>query len=228
MRKVLKSNVLIVFLSLLILAGCNRKQEYVHEEGTRFTCPMHPQIVAEEPGTCPICKMELVPLSGPGQVSANDSLKYLVKPTNELVLSSITTVKPQKGKRFMQDSIRGIINYNSNNWNSISSRVGGRIERLYIKYNYQPISKGQKIMDIYSPDLVNAQQELLFLKQNNEPKLLKLAMRKLSLLGMSAQQINSVLKSGNVTYRTSIYSLYSGFISEGNTVQNSSIVGNNA
>ena len=215
MKKALKDKVFLVILCLLVLAGCGTKDEHAHQEGTRYTCPMHPQIVTEEPGICPICKMDLVPLSHQGEVNADDSLKYLVKPTNELVISSVATVKPQSGKRFGQDSIRGVINYNTNNFNSISSRISGRIERLYVNYNYQLISKGQKIMDVYSPDLANAQQELLFLQQNNEPALMESAKRKLRLLGMGDQQINSILKTGKISNRTTIYSPYSGYLSEG-------------
>ena len=215
MRKALKSKLYLIILSVLFFAACQNKEEHVHQDDSRYTCPMHPQIVTTEPGICPICKMDLVPLSGHGQVSANDSLKYLVKPTNEFVQSSVATVKPQSGKRFGGDIIRGVINYNTNNWKSISSRVGGRIEKLYVKYNYQPVNKGQKIMDIYSPDLANAQQELLFLKENAEPALLESAKRKLRLLGVTDQQIRATLRTGKIDYTIGVYSPYSGYISEG-------------
>lgn len=144
----------------------------------------------------------------------NDSLAALVKPTDELVISTIETVKALPGARFSDMQLRGIVNYNTNNLNSVSSRVSGRIERLYVKYNYQQVTKGQKLMDIYSPDLVNAQQELIFLYQNNEPELLESAKRKLRLLGATDLQINQTLKSGKVNYTISVYSSYSGYISE--------------
>ncbi|NEU07281.1 efflux RND transporter periplasmic adaptor subunit [Flavihumibacter sp. R14] len=220
MKRALKDKAWIFILIVLFLASCGDKKHVAGEESHRYTCPMHPQIVTTEPGICPICKMDLVPISGHGQVSASDSLKYLVKPTDELVLASITTVKPQAGKRFGSDTIRGVINYNTNNWKSISSRVSGRIERLYVKYNYQAVSKGQKIMDIYSPDLANAQQELLFLKENGEPALLESAKRKLRLLGMSDGQISTTLRTGKVDYTVSIYSPYAGYLAERASSQN--------
>lgn len=218
MREILRNRFCLMVLSLLLIAGCHsdKKQQTAESGTTRYTCPMHPQIVSDQPGTCPICHMDLVAVSGHGQVQASDSLKYLVKPTNQLVQSSIATVRPQRGKRFQEEIIRGVINYDSNNWKSISSRVSGRIERLFIKYNYQPVQKGQKIMEIYSPDLANAQQELLFLKQNNEPELLEAAKQKLRLLGISEQQISHTLRSGKVDYTVSIYSPYQGYLAEGN------------
>lgn len=218
MKKALKGKLYIIILSVLLIGACTNKEEQAHEEDARYTCPMHPQIVTTEPGVCPICKMDLVPLSGHGQVSASDSLKYLVKPTNEFVQSSVATVKPQSGKRFGSDLIRGVINYNTNNFKSISSRVSGRIEKLYVKYNYQQVNKGQKIMDIYSPDLANAQQELLFLKENGEPALLEAAKRKLRLLGLTEQQVSTILRTGKIDYTISIYSPYSGYLSENSAV----------
>lgn len=142
------------------------------------------------------------------------SLSALVKPTNELVISGIKTVRSEKGSRTAEITLKGVINYNTNNWKSVSSRVSGRIERLYVKYSYEQIRKGQKIMDIYSPDLANAQQELLFLKNNSEMVLLESAKKKLVLLGFTQSQIDQVLRSGKISPTVSVYSPYSGYVAE--------------
>ncbi|WP_256013491.1 efflux RND transporter periplasmic adaptor subunit [Desertivirga xinjiangensis] len=141
----------------------------------------------------------------------------------------VKTLRPQKGSRFSTITVPGIINYNTNNLQSISSRVSGRVERLYIRYNYQQVSKGQKLMDIYSPDLVNAQQELLFLKKSGDITLMEAAKRKLRLLGATNQQIRSLLGTGKVDYTFSIYSPYSGYVADvqstGGTPQGSGFAG---
>lgn len=218
MKRILKGSFpLVILFAILLLFSCkgNEKKAAAKEEATKYTCPMHPQIVKDAPGSCPICGMDLVPMqSNHGHAAADDSLAALVKPTNEIILANIKTVKPQTGSRFDESAVKGVINYNTNNQNSVSSRVSGRIERLYVKYNYQPVSKGQKLMDIYSPDLANAQQELLFLKSSGETALLESAKKKLRLLGANEQQINQVLKTGKVDYTVSIYSPYSGYVSE--------------
>ncbi len=217
MKKILKNSlpaVLVCFL--LVWVSCNQKNKQPeHKDDRQYTCSMHPQIIKNAPGTCPICGMELVPLHAHDQHSkTNDSLGDILKPTDELVLSDIETVGPQRGSRITGQQVKGVINYNTNNVNAVSARVGGRIERLYVTYNFEAVSRGQKLMDIYSPELLNAQQELIFLKENNEPELLEAARRKLSLLGVADQQISRILRSGKPEYTLSIYSPYSGYITE--------------
>ena len=216
MKKVLKGKLInaLLLVAILILSACQPKAEKRQRELTKFICPMHPQIVRNEPGVCPICKMDLVEVHSIKNATPNDSLNKLIEPVNEVVLSDIETVKPQDGSRFATIAAKGIVNYNTNNLNSISSRVSGRIERLYVKYNYQPVAKGQKLMEIYSADLANAQQELLFLKRNGEASLLENAKKKLRLLGATESQINTVLQSGKVDYSFTVYSPYSGYIAE--------------
>jgi membrane fusion protein, copper/silver efflux system len=219
MKRALKDKsafTVLCFVLLLLFFSCKNKPE--HDEAssaTKYTCPMHPQIIADKPGTCPICHMDLVPVSAPSSGSSVDtSLESLVKPTNQQVLSEIRTVRPSEGVRTADTKIQGIINYDTNNWNVISSSVSGRIERLYVKYNYQSVRKGQKLMDIYSPDLANAQQELLYLKNSGDQNLLEAAKKKLRLLGASDQQINTVLRTNKLDYTFSVYSPYSGYVSE--------------
>ena len=213
MRRILSVSFPVFILSVLLF-GCKEKADTV-AEATEYTCPMHPEIIRDEPGSCPVCGMDLVKAhAADGHSVADDSLASLVKPTDALIISDIRTVKPQTGARFSGREVKGVINYNTNNQNTVSARISGRIERLYVKYNYQPVSRGQKLMDIYSPELANAQSELLFLKNNNEPGLLEGAKRKLRLLGVTESQIAQVLRTGKVDYSVSIYSPYSGYITE--------------
>lgn len=218
MKKALKDRyafTVVCFVLLLFFSCKNKPEQNEASSATKYTCPMHPQIIADKPGTCPICQMDLVPVNASvSNSSADTSLESLVKPTNQLVFSEIRTVKPSEGVRTADTKIQGVINYDTNNWNIISSRVSGRVERLYVKYNYQRVSKGQKLMDIYSPDLANAQQELLYLKNSGDKALLEAAKRKLRLLGASDQQVNTVLRTGRLDYTFSVYSPYSGYVSE--------------
>jgi Cu(I)/Ag(I) efflux system membrane fusion protein len=216
MKRILNNSITIFLIIGLILYGCNSDKNTSSDAKLQsYTCPMHPQIIKDAPGTCPICRMDLVPQHSADEHGVADTgLNSLVKPSNELVISGIKTTKVEKGIKQSEIILKGIINYNTNNWRSVSSRVSGRIEKLYIKYNYEAVSKGQKIMEIYSPDLANAQQELLFLKNNNEIALLESAKKKLVLLGLSLAQINRILNTGILEERITVFSPYSGYVSE--------------
>lgn len=216
MRRLLNARIVLFLIIVLTVLSCNSdKKESSSEQVHQYTCPMHPQIVKDSPGNCPICKMDLVPQhSADNHGAADTSLNSLVKAGNELVISGIKTIRVEKGLKSSEIVLKGIINYNTNNWRSVSARVSGRIEKLFVKYNYEPVSKGQKIMEIYSPDLTNAQQELLFLKNNNETTLLESAKKKLLLLGLSLAQINRVLSTGRIEDRIAVYSPYSGYAAE--------------
>ena len=209
-------------LGLLIIAGCdgigNKGDSAQHEahQTQQFTCPMHPEVVKDQPGKCPICGMDLVPLQRTTHGAGVDSsLIGLLKPVNEQVVASIPTLLPESGTRIHSMEVQGAITYDTRRRSSIASRVSGRIERLYIKYNYQPVKKGQLILEIYSPDLAAAQRELIFIAQRaNSPDLLQKAKQRLQLLGMQASQINQVLKTGRIIYHVPVYSPISGYILE--------------
>lgn len=151
----------------------------------------------------------------PGALNIDSNLAHLLKPSNEQVVSKLPLIKAEYGTKILMEEAQGIISYDSRNRVSIASRVSGRVERLLIKYNYQPVRKGQLIMEVYSPDLAAAQQELLFLKSSETDQLLlQKAKQRLMLLGMTADAVNRVLKTGKVNYRIPVYSNADGYILE--------------
>ncbi|MFC0321202.1 MULTISPECIES: efflux RND transporter periplasmic adaptor subunit [Olivibacter] len=154
-----------------------------------------------------------------GKSPVDASLQSLLKPVNEQIKTSISTTKADSGIQVLMVEVPGKVTLDTRNNTSISSRVGGRIEKLYIKYNYQPVRRGQLIMQIYSPELVSAQRELLLLKGNKmtNEQLYNKAINKLRFLGLTQQQINSILQKGQPDYRVSIYSPADGYILEKGT-----------
>jgi len=143
----------------------------------------------------------------------DSALTPLLKPVNEQVIAQIPTIRPAKMDKPITRSMQGVAVYDTRSETGIASRVAGRIEKLYIKYNYQPVKKGQLIMQIYSPELVAAQRELLFIAAGNDgPALLNAAKQRLFLLGMTAQQLEQVLHSRQPAYSVSVYSNASGYI----------------
>ncbi len=199
---------------------CGMDFEKVKKEKKVYTCPMHPEIIRDQPGQCPVCGMDLVEKMESSNRPANSALYDVVKPVNETVLAFVKTIKPEKKDLPLIVDAMGYIAYNPKNTKSISVRYSGRIEKLYIKYNYQPIKKGQKIMEIYSPDLITAQQNYLFflLNYSNATELVQAAKRKLQLLGMEEQQLSVLTRTHKVENTMSVYSPYEGHIHEMNNL----------
>lgn len=205
---------LFIFLFML-LSSCNRKDEHAGHD--QYTCPMHPTIIQDKPGTCPICGMELVKKGQPGEnVKITAELNYLLKPTNAMVISSIRTVLPVQKTLSVTTKANGIITYDTRRFTSIPIRFGGRIEKLLIRYNFQPVRIGQKILEIYSPELLTAQRDLLYLLKSDKEnvQLIEGAKEKLRLLGVSDSQIGQLVSTGQETYSFSVFSPVDGYVVE--------------
>lgn len=211
---------------LLLLAtaftACTEQQEHDHsaEEaaGITYTCPMHPQVEVIGPGSCPICGMDLVPQSGAvtGEVVLNEDLDFLLQPVTGTVVSAIETVQPERDEKTIRSTFPGVISYDTRNEYTIPARFGGRIEELYVEYNFQPVRKGQKLLEIYSPELLTNQRELLFLlaEDPDNRNLIESAKQKLRLLGLTDAQINQLVQSGREQYAVAVYSPYDGYVVE--------------
>ena len=220
MRKNYIANILFVlFIAVFGFVSCKSKpgkdMHAGHEQAQEYTCPMHPQIVRNAPGKCPICGMDLVAKTASKELLVDSSISSLVKPVNAQVVATIPVISPESGTRIFSVEVKGTITYDTRNQTSIASRVSGRIEKLYIKYNYQPVKQGQLIMELYSPDLAAAQRELLFIaRTDNDDNMLAKAKQRLLLLGMQSAQIEQLIKTGKILYRVPVYSNAGGYILE--------------
>ena len=143
-------------------------------------------------------------------------LHTLLRPTNSAVLSGIPVTSLQSASPSLSIEALGQVEYDTRRVQTIAARVSGRIEKLYIKYRYQHVYVGDKIMDIYSPELVTAQQELLFILHNDPGNvaLIDAARTKLQLLGMDARQVQQVTRFGQPMYKVTVYTHYTGHIHE--------------
>jgi Cu(I)/Ag(I) efflux system membrane fusion protein len=207
-----------ILLSTILLTACSDKKKPQATVQTKndaiYTCPMHPQILEDHPGSCPICGMTLVKKSGQASEGSGISLNTVLQPVNSSVISDIKAITPEQKKIATTISAQGYLDFDARMFDNIASHYSGRIEKLYIKYAFQEIHQGQRIFDIYSQDMVTAQQDLIFLVKNSpsETGLITAAKQKLLLLGMTNAQVNQVVHTGRAFYSLPVYSPYEGHV----------------
>ncbi|HEY0678883.1 MAG TPA: efflux RND transporter periplasmic adaptor subunit [Chitinophagaceae bacterium] len=218
---------LIFFLAVTASGSCDtsKKEDHAqHQQKEVYTCPMHPEIIRNAPGSCPVCGMDLVKQEMEVKPVETIGLETLLKPTNAIVISSVPVTTIEEREEKVALNVVGTVAYDTRRAGVISSRVNGRIEKLYIRYKFQPVTKGQRIMNIYSPDLMTAQQNLLFLLRNDPDNatMISAARERLILSGMSSSQVAEVIKTRTPRFSVAIFSNYSGFVTDLNETKMSS------
>jgi Cu(I)/Ag(I) efflux system membrane fusion protein len=141
-------------------------------------------------------------------------LDGLVQPTNQTVFSEIKTISPKQQSITPILDATGVISYDPRLLSNISARFSGRIEKLYVRFNFSSVSKGQRIMDIYSPEILTAQQSFIFLLSNstNDIALINSSRQKLQLLGLTGEQLKQIETTHQPLNPIPVFSPYSGHI----------------
>jgi membrane fusion protein, copper/silver efflux system len=218
MKKNLRNRLTVIIcqLSIMLLflaTACSSDKQA--ENADTYICPMHPTVVSDRASTCPVCGMDLVRKARPGEeVEITEDLARLIKSPNEVVVASIKTVKAEYKSVAATVQAQGVVTYDTRYVYNIPARIGGRLEKVYLKYPFQSVRKGQKVADIYSPELLTAQRELLYLTENdkNNEELIRSAKNKLLLLGASENQVNEIIARKEAVYTFSIFSGYDGYV----------------
>ncbi len=177
-------------------------------EPTVWTCSMHPQIKLPKMGKCPICFMDLIPLEtndgddqlGPRQLRMSDAARQLAR---------IDATEAQRGFGEAEIRMVGRLAYDETRMAVITAWVSGRLDRLYADYTGMTVSRGDHLVEIYSPELLAAQEELIqagqvlkTLQGHNTGVLastaeatITSAREKLNLLGLTKDQIEAIENS---------------------------------
>ena len=265
--------VILVPVYFLFIAGGS--SDVSSEEKQLYTCGMHPEIISDEPGLCPICEMQLVPIKKNNKQTGERKIIYWRAPMDpneiydapgkskmgmdlvpvyedESSGSGIVTIDPEVQQNMniktakvevkqlsSKVTTNGVLATNETSEYIVTTRINGWIEKLYVNYTGQQISKGSKLMDIYSPELVSAQQELLtalsYQNSVNESslnsiresgnELVKNSMRKLELLEVSDDEIKRLIDTKEVKTYLTLYAQKSGTVLEKNIVDGQKVMG---
>ena len=208
-------------IAFIFLSSCKHSQtkstSSIAKNDVYYTCSMHPQIHEEHPGKCPVCQMDLIAVP-----------KSSMKATGEIHLNElqiklgnihVDTINNESiGDHLI---LPGTLNFNQEKLSSVSTRVEGRIEKLYAKKTGDYIHKGEPLYDLYSEQLNNAKQEYVTALQQqatignsliNYGAIVESAKGKLLLWGMSNEQIAHLSANKQPSTSTTFYSPESGYV----------------
>ena len=123
---------------------------------------------------------------GSGQTINSTSIENLLKRTDNFIVGNYKTTTPKDTIINSEINLPGIVAYDPNSSVNIAARMSGRIERLYVNYKYQKVTKGQKLFDIYSPELLTEQQNFIYLITNDteNQSIIEASKQKLRLYGI--------------------------------------------
>ncbi len=236
-------------------------------EEKKYTCPMHPFIVNEQPGACPICGMTLVPVKSASAAEAGEGkkerkIKYWVAPMDPnyrsdrpgkspMGMDLVPVYEDAEGEAAtirvdpnviqsigvrtapvrideLRKTIRtvGMVEYDESRVSSVNTKIGGWIEKLRVDKTGQEVRKGEPLIEIYSPDLVSAQQEYLVARRHfeqvkNSPfpqvvegarELLESARTRLAYWDITDRQVEELAATGTIRKTLTIHSPFRGVV----------------
>ncbi|MCA9751145.1 MAG: efflux RND transporter periplasmic adaptor subunit [Gemmatimonadetes bacterium] len=205
------------------LAADSPGSEAGAESGEVWTCSMHPQIRLSHPGKCPICFMDLIPVKAG---DAGDTSPVLTISPAARALAGIRTVEVVRDRPSVEVRLFGRVAVDETRTASETARVAGRLDRLYVDFTGIRVRSGDHLAEIYSPELLAAQQEYLqalrsrdtgsggdFLREATR-QTVKAARDKLSLFGLTDRQIESLEQRGQPSDHVTLYSHQGGIVVE--------------
>ena len=208
------------------LGGSDDTQTSSVTNGEVWTCSMHPQVRLPKPGKCPICSMPLIPASRLSQPKATggsggggDAMLNLSD--HARAMASVETAPVERRKLTRELRAVGKVQYNESALATITARVDGYVERLFIDYTGVDVKAGDHLVEFYSPELVVAEGELLM----NPPRsdAIQLVRTKLRRWEVTDQQIDEVLRTRKPLERITLSSPINGTVTEKMVVQKSAV-----
>jgi len=202
------------------------------EAPTIWTCAMHPQIRQPKPGRCPICGMKLIPVETGAETTAGGAPQLTVS-EEAAKLMEVETAPVER--RFVEAEVRmvGKVEYDETRLAYIAAWVPGRLDRLFVDYTGVPVRKGDHLVDLYSPELLSAQAELLQALQavkdleasdvsivrETAQAMVEAVREKLRLWGLAAEQIAQIEKRGTASDHVTIYAPIGGIVVQKNALE---------
>ena len=181
----------------------------INKPATIWTCSMHPQIRKDEPGLCPLCAMDLIPLTQDAtQIDPNT-----ISMTEDAArIAEIQTTTVSAGQAEKEVRLYGQIQADERLVQTQTAHIGGRIEQLLVNFTGEEVRKGQPVAQIYSPSLITAQQELLEALRMNDSNIIQAAREKLLQWKLTDKQVSEIERTGQIKNNFDINATVSGIV----------------
>lgn len=231
--------VFVFFTSLLFLtSGCSKddkdkanEAKHEHQSHSYYTCSMHPDIKEDKPGKCPICHMNLTKVEVETEVEGEVATTEIKEVASvKLRKSQLSHFRPsffEVTKMIMNKKIRllGSVLQSEDKESNIPARIGGRVEKVFIKSTGSSVSVGEPVLEFYSPKLITAGEEYLIARKSYEKTqnksfkdMLSQSEERLKLWGVKESQFEEWYKEGKIPKAITIYSPATGIVRKKNAI----------
>ncbi len=194
---------------------------------TRWTCSMHPQVNEPGPGSCPICGMDLIPLEEDDDEDERD-LPRLRLSERALSLMNIQVAPVRRTEATAEILMAGRIDYDETQFAEVTAYFRGRVDRLFADFTGMRVDAGEHLVEMYSPQLFSAQEELILALRGEEDlqergtagakreaqAMVGSAREQLRLLGLVDRQIDEIVERGTPATHTTFFSPIGGTVLE--------------
>ena len=201
---------------LFFYPAASLKEEHNHTVSEKkneiWTCSMHPQIKMDKPGKCPICAMDLILLNqNSTALMDSDAIHFTA---DAAALANVATSVVSRSKPAKEVRLYGKVQADERLLQNQVAHIGGRIEKLFVGFTGEAVTKGQLLALIYSPDLITAQQELLEAAKDkqSQPAIYEAAIEKLRQWMLNDKQISQIEQSRQVKTKFEVYANTSGVV----------------
>lgn len=227
-------------MALIGRSGSHEGHDHAAEKAaTKYTCPMHPSIVADHPGSCPICGMDLVPMDGSsgdqpaaeGHAETAPGHAVVAIDPQRQQLIGLVTAEASRGPISSGLRTQGRVAVDETRVRRVNLKVGGFVEKLYVDFTGKPVRKGQPLFALYSPELLSMQNEFLLARETQAllakgravagsgDDLVEVARNRLRLWDVSEAQIRELERTGKPSKTLTIVSPVNGVVTKKDVVE---------
>ena len=182
---------------------------------SEYTCSMHPQVRQDEPGDCPICGMELIPASEEDDHQEDDPFVFAMRESH-YHWANVQTAPVSPETISIESQMTGMVAVNEKETRNITANFPGRVDKLFADYTGLFIREGEPLATLYSPEMMQAQQELLNAARDKEqnPRLYSAARERLRLFNLTGAQIDNIESAGEARSHIDVYAGKSGYLTQ--------------